>query len=171
MPRKIIVGLGNPGREFAGTYHNVGMLALQKMAGGLAFKPHKKRFAFAIKDAAVLVLPLTFMNESGIAVREATKKFGVAPEHLIVIHDESDLPVGKYKISDGRNSAGHKGVQSIMNALHAKNFTRIRIGIRPIRETTRKKASEFVLKKITPKDRRILDGVFEAIKGDLPQLL
>lgn len=188
---KIIVGLGNPGREFENTYHNVGVQALRILAAPLAFKHYKKLFLFAAADSAthstadnttnstadnaadnrVFVLPLTFMNESGAAVREALKKFGVEPgvepENLTVIHDDSDLPLGAYKISMDKNSAGHHGVQSVIDALRTKNFTRVRIGIRPAKERRRKKASTFVLKTISAKDKGVLEGVFKKIGGEL----
>lgn len=167
--RTIVVGLGNPGEEFAKTYHNVGALALQTIADGLTFKTHRSLFSFATAGRAAFIFPLTFMNESGLAVREAMKKFGAKPEDLIVIHDESDLPVGKYKISVHRNAAGHKGVQSIMDALHAKEFTRVRIGIRPADEKRREKAEVFVLKNITPKDRRVFENIFSEIARRLAE--
>ena len=97
--------------------------------------------------------------------------FGAKPEDLIVIHDESDLPLGTYKISYGKNSAGHKGVQSVMDALGTKDFTRIRIGIRPGKELRRSKAAAFVLKHISARDKKTLDGVFQEIADILPTLL
>jgi peptidyl-tRNA hydrolase, PTH1 family len=176
----IIVGLGNPGAEFEATYHNVGKLALEafvrlaneKAAAVGEFKTHKKLFAFAVaKDAAAgyaaFVVPLVFMNESGAAVREAMKKCKAQPAALVVIHDDSDLPIGSYRISVGSGAAGHKGVQSVIDALHTADFTRIRIGIRPAREKTRKKASAFVLKKITQKDCAVLNTVFQKIAEEL----
>ncbi len=168
--RTIIVGLGNPGEEYATTYHNVGALALRTIAGAAEFKTHKALFLFATTGEAVFILPLTFMNESGVAVREAMKKLDAKPNDLIVIHDESDLSVGTYKISVGKNSAGHRGVQSIMDALHAKDFTRVRIGIRPANERRREKAGVFVLKNITAKDRKVFEKIFNEIAAQLPGL-
>lgn len=170
----IIVGLGNPGAAFASTYHNVGKAALQKIAerleqegNAIAFKKYKGFFEYASASGTALVTPLTFMNESGAAVKEALKKFGAKPASLIILHDESDLPIGKYKWSAGRGAAGHKGVRSIMEALRTNDLTRIRIGIRAANETKRKKASEFVLKKITAKDQKTLDEVFGKIADEL----
>ena len=169
--RKIIVGLGNPGKEFELTYHNAGQAALLAIVDGTELKEQKGLFASAATPDAVFVIPLTFMNESGAAVRKALKRFGGKAQDLIVIHDESDLALGKFKISVGRNAAGHKGVQSIMDALHAKDFTRIRIGIRPAeKEGERKKASAFVLKHITSKDQKILNEVFSRIAQELSSL-
>lgn len=174
MFAKIIVGLGNPLPEYEATYHNVGMLAIEYLANGLqkngvplAFKSHKSLFKYALTDDVALVLPLTFMNESGRAVREAMKKFGGAAKNLIVIHDESDMAIGTYKISSGRNAAGHKGAQSIMDALKSKEFLRVRIGIRQANERKRKKASEFVLKAIRPKDLDVLRKIFEKIAREI----
>lgn len=162
----MIVGLGNPGAEFKETYHNAGALALKAIATG-TFEPHKKLFEYALGDGLVFVQPLIFMNESGRAVREAMKKFKAAPKDLVVLHDDSDLPLGAYQISWSKGAAGHKGVQSIMDALHTKSFTRVRIGIRRVKEVRRKKAEEFVLKKISRKDKKTLEATFQNIAGEM----
>jgi PTH1 family peptidyl-tRNA hydrolase len=169
---KIIVGLGNPGAEFEETYHNAGVLALGKIAATLGiasedWKVHKKLFSYAKAANLVLVRPLTFMNESGIATKEALKKFGGQADKLIVLHDESDLLIGSFKISEGKNAAGHRGVQSIIDQIGTNEFERIRIGIRPEKEAKRKKASDFVLAKITTADRKKLEKVFEEIAQTL----
>lgn len=161
---KVIVGLGNPGADYENTYHNAGALAVRTLADGLAWKTHKKLFSYAMGGGTAFVIPLVFMNEAGRAVKEAAKKFGARPEDLTVMHDESDLPVGAYKISFGRGAAGHKGVQSVMDALRSGSFERVRIGIRNPRERKRKKAEEFVLRTITARDRKALEEVFAALQ-------
>lgn len=104
------------------------------------------------------------MNESGSFVAKILKKKGIKPENLFVIHDDSDIETGKYKVSFGRGSAGHNGVESIIKALKTKNFWRLRIGIRPpIRANQWLKASDFVLKKIGKKDIEILEDIFRKI--------
>jgi aminoacyl-tRNA hydrolase len=170
--KTIVVGLGNPGAEYDNTYHNAGWLAIDAWMVAAAkatgdgepptLKNYKKLFDFAEVGDMVFVKPLTYMNESGKAVREALKKFGTKPENLMVVHDDSDIVIGNYKISFARNSAGHKGVQSIIDALKTKSFTRVRIGIRPANETKRKKAGEFALKQITAKDKATLATVIAA---------
>lgn len=171
--KKVIVGLGNPGEEYANTYHNAGARALRAIAERLAnpdaltFKTHKHLFEYAAVNGTALVLPLTFMNESGAAVKEAMKKFDAQPEDLIVLQDESDLPIGTYKISKERGAAGHKGIQSIMDALGSDVFMRVRIGIRPNNEQRRKKAEEFVLAEIKPSDTAALDKVSEEITREI----
>ncbi len=170
---KLITGLGNPGKEFENTYHNAGAMALSFFAKKRSdqeappkFK-RKKLFEYAEENGVVLIKPLVFMNDSGRAIRTAAREFGVKPEAIAVIHDESDLPLGDFKISFGKNAGGHRGVQSIIDALQTKNFTRFRIGIRPKIEAQRKKAGMFVLKKITKKDEGTLRDVFEKINAEI----
>ena len=175
--KKIVVGLGNPGSEYEATYHNAGMLALRALAAALEgngeeiiFKPHRDLFLYARGEngGLALVIPLLYMNESGNAAKEALKKFGASPRDMIVMHDDSDLKVGSYKIAAGRGAAGHHGVESIIRTIGSGEFTRVRIGIRPPAEKTRKKAGEFVLKKISAKDRRMFEKeVFPHIAAEL----
>lgn len=163
-PKKLIVGLGNPDEQYENTYHNVGQQALGWIAEAPSWEKHRDIFAYFGAKDIIFVRPLTYMNESGKAVREAMKKFGAKPANLVLIQDDSDILMGGYKVSFARNSAGHKGVQSVIDALKTNEFTRIRIGIRPVRERQRQKAGEFALKQISSKDRKTLEGVYAAIK-------
>ncbi len=168
---RLIVGLGNPGKEHKKTYHNAGFLfidfLLENQNYNSKFK-NGKYFNYLKIDENILIKPKTFMNESGKAVKEAIKHFKAKPEELLIVHDDSDIELDKYKISFGRGSAGHRGVQSIIDALNTKNFWRLRIGIGKKkgdkRQTTIKKAGEFVLKKISKEDLKILEKVFKEIK-------
>ena len=132
MKQVVILGLGNPEKEYENTRHNAGRMAVEYFARKNdmpEFKLDKKSNSLISKSGKVLVaLPETFMNKSGIA---AAKLFKPRKENkdLIIIHDDLDLPLGKIKISYGKNSGGHKGVESIMRALKTKNFVRIRIGV------------------------------------------
>ena len=184
-----IIGLGNPGSQYTLTYHNVGWLALDYLiktaAETMTFvqKGKQKNFEFFkfINDHnLIFIKPLTFMNESGKAVLAAMKYFKIKPEEILVIHDDSDIELDKLKLSFGRGAAGHKGVQSIIDELKTsakggsvsggKNFSRLRIGIRPKASSVRRQASkrkeagEMVLKKISPSDKLILDGLFNELK-------
>jgi len=165
----LVAGLGNPGAEYENTYHNAGAQALRAIAASLEndgethWSVHKKLFSYARISRWILVQPLTFMNVSGIAVREAAKKFNIPASHIILIHDDSDLSLGTWKISRGRGAAGHHGVESTVTALGTNDFTRIRIGIRPVGERVRKKAEDFVLKPITKRSAAILEETFTAI--------
>ncbi len=173
MRVRLIIGLGNPGADYENTYHNAGMMALtaiaETLSGGeeLHWKNHKKLFASAENGHWVFIRPLTFMNESGGAVREAARKFAIPSEHIILLHDDSDLPLGAWKIARGRGAAGHHGVESVITSLGANDFTRIRIGIRPRDERVRKKAGTFVLRKVT----KIDGAIFKKIFGEISQAL
>lgn len=154
---KLIIGLGNPGKEYEHTYHNVGHLAIEWLS--------KKRKTKNVK----LLKTDVYMNLSGSFVVKALKKNGVTPEELLVIHDDSDFAVGNMKICLDRGAAGHKGVQDIMNALKTNEFWRARIGIRPSNEKVHQRAEKFVLKKIGAKDKKVLEEVFEKIEAALSQ--
>jgi PTH1 family peptidyl-tRNA hydrolase len=166
MDVHLIVGLGNPGAEYENTYHNAGALALAAIAtalsdnDNLSWEVHKKLFSYLRTSHWIFVRPLTFMNESGAAVREAVRKFNVSPENIILLHDDSDLSIGTWKISRKRGAAGHHGAESVTTALGTDNITRIRIGIRPKDERVRKKAGEFVLRKITKANSAIFKKTF-----------
>lgn len=154
---RLIIGLGNPGEKYRLTYHNVGFLFIDY----LKQKDEDKNF--------ILLKSKVFMNKSGQAVLKAMRYFQVKPEEILVVHDDSDIELGKSKLSLGRGSAGHKGVQSIIDELKTKNFWRLRIGIGkaglPAEVRLRRtKAGEIVLKKITPADKLILEEVFNELK-------
>jgi len=177
-PFKLIFGLGNPGKEYEHTYHNAGALAVASFAGkeGVVFvRPKGKHFAFAKAGGLIFALPAVFMNESGIAATEALRFFKLKPKDLCVVHDDSDIELGNYKVSFGRGSAGHHGVDSIAKTLGAAEFTRVRIGIRPntppspspLKRERRKKAGEFVLARISPAHKKELYRVFEGIMDNV----
>ncbi len=164
----LIVGIGNPEDDYGKTYHNAGILAVnylsQKGRSGTrnatwesAWNKHF-RFLRGQEGAAIFVIPTGFMNESGRGIKEALEYFNTAPDNLLVIHDDSDLPLGEFKISSGQGSAGHKGIASIIEALGTKAFARARIGIRSAEHPDQKrmKAEEFVLKKISARDEKLI---------------
>lgn len=152
MNVKLVIGLGNPDKKYKNTYHNIGFLALDYLAENPQFFDSK----FMKSDV--------YMNISGDFVKKAVKKYKIRPEELMVVHDDSDIELGKYKISFARNSAGHHGVDSIINSLGTKNFWRLRIGIGKIRKSAKKKAANLVLKKIARSDWEILKKTFSEIK-------
>lgn len=167
---KLIVGLGNPGKKFEKMRHNLGRIIVsswRKVIGFPDFKFEKKFNALTSKgvfnrEKVILALPETFMNLSGKAVKLIIENYGLRISNLFVVHDEIDLPLGKIRISKGRGSAGHKGVQSIIDELGTKNFVRFRIGIKP--KSCKLKAeslSNFVLQKFTKKEEKILKEVIE----------
>ena len=162
----LVVGLGNPGEDYARTYHNTGVLALHELARGVSFSPIAgKRFAYAKHKGYIFIQPLTLMNTSGTAVKNALRYFKIKPEVMLVAHDDSDIESGKWRLDFGRGSAGHRGVASIIETLGTKNFWRFRIGIRGKkwgRSLKRRKAGTFVLQPISPEDRK---SIYLAIEG------
>jgi len=172
MDHTLIIGLGNPDPTLEGTYHNVGALAVQWLAeqpmdgaSPLKFRVHKNSFAYAKDGNRIFIRPLVFMNESGRAVHDAMRVFDARANNITIIHDDSDIPVGDFKRATSGRSAGHKGIQSIIDHLHTEAFARIRIGIREKDEAHRKKAGDFVLSSITEKDKKIFDEVFQKISA------
>jgi PTH1 family peptidyl-tRNA hydrolase len=167
----LIVGLGNPGNEYEGTYHNVGWSMVDVLAAGTSFRgPRGKRFSFVrLLGGIPVVKPRTFMNESGSAAKEALTFFSLrTSSHLLVIHDDSDLPLGTWKLQFGRGAAGHKGVASIIATLGTKDFWRIRVGIRPPeRSGARQKAGAFVLARPSGKKAALLTAAYAAIAAAL----
>lgn len=167
---KLVAGLGNPSKEFENTYHNAGVMALAYLVRRneekdlLKFRKYKGLFEYEKVNGVVFMKPLVFMNESGAALRAAAREFGIPAKNIAIIHDDSDIPIGDFKISFGKNAGGHRGVQSVIDAIRTNAFTRIRVGIRPKTETQRKKAGAFVLKSITKKDKETLHDVFEKIE-------
>ena len=154
---KLVIGLGNPGKEYHDTYHNVGHLfvdSLEKISD-LKFPADAKALA-----GKQVLKSNVFMNNSGLFVKKELKSRKLKPENLLIVHDDSDIEFGKVKLSVGRGSAGHKGVQNIIDQIKTKNFWRLRIGIRPI-EKTRNKAGDFVLKKISPTNKKTLQNIFK----------
>ncbi len=152
---KIIVGLGNPGDNYRRNRHNAGWIFLDALTNGEQWKENKKFSALICETSnAILVKPLTFMNESGISVRKIMDFYGLLPkrlglfgkkdadlsEVLTVIQDELDVDFGKVKISTDSGSAGHRGIESIISHLQTKKFKRLRLGIK----------NEFLKTKIPP---------------------
>ena len=151
----VVIGLGNPGEEYQDTRHNAGRniaRAFAKKNGASAFVYNKKAAALVsegkLKKAMVsIILPETFMNKSGKTV-EALK---IKPGRLLLIHDDSDLELGKMKFSFSKSSAGHKGVESVMRALKTKDFWRLRVGIQ---KKKRVNAENLVLMKFAPQEKK-----------------
>ena len=136
---KLIVGLGNPGRGYASSLHNLGFMCVNYFARSHRIWFDKKQAQARIGSGevagnkVVVARPHTFMNQSGLAVSRLVKKFKVSLDDLVVIHDDLDLSLGKIRIRPGGSSGGHKGIESIITELGSQDFPRIRVGIgRPI---------------------------------------
>jgi len=150
----LIVGLGNPGKKFEKTRHNVGFRVVNEFAKKNNFPDFKisKKFNALISEGefnnekVILAKSQTFMNLSGKAVKKLVSSFRFQVSGLWVVHDDIDLPLGKIRIVKNRGSAGHKGVESIIRAINSKNFVRFRIGILP-KTGKPKNLEKFVLQK------------------------
>jgi PTH1 family peptidyl-tRNA hydrolase len=163
----LVVGLGNPGAEYADTRHNLGFRAVDELAARLGAKTFKDKHQSLLAetklgDAKLLLLkPQTFMNNSGLAVQSAAAWHKVLPAKLIVIYDDVDLEVGQIRVRNKGSAGGHHGMESIISSLGENEFARIRIGIgrpSPIGDV-----SDYVLQKIPPAEREALQlAVFAA---------
>jgi PTH1 family peptidyl-tRNA hydrolase len=160
----LVVGLGNPGTRYAGTRHNAGSRALERLASRIGVKLRSSRALARTGDVhlegqrLVLACPTTYMNESGRAVAALVRQKGIEPGRLIVVHDEIDLPAGALRVKFGGGTAGHHGVDSVVAALGTKDFYRIRIGVgRPMNPLH--DPSKFVLEPISKVDAPVLVDV------------
>jgi peptidyl-tRNA hydrolase, PTH1 family len=151
----LVAGLGNPGREYADTRHNVGFMVCDELArhhgGSFRSKFSGELAEVRVEDSRVALLkPQTYMNESGRAVRAAARFFKVDPGALLVVHDEVDLEPGRLQARRGGGLAGHNGLRSIAQELGAQDFLRLRVGVgRPERGDPRPVA-DFVLARFSP---------------------
>lgn len=131
---RLLVGLGNPGSRYAGNRHNIGFMAIEAIARRHGFPPWRKRFHGQATEGplagerVMLLMPETYMNESGRAVQEAAQFYKVPVGDVVVLHDELDLPPGKVRVKTGGGAAGHNGLRSI-GAHLGNEFRRVRIGI------------------------------------------
>lgn len=155
---KLIVGLGNPGKKYEKTRHNVGFMVLDRLREALSqyeVTPWElsKKFNAEIAGCAVrgekvlLMKPMTYMNASGEAVQLVGHFYKVVPRDIIVVHDEKDLMLGNLKVQTDRGHAGHNGVRSIIDHIGTQEFTRIRVGIGSDSEKKMADVPEFVLSK------------------------
>jgi peptidyl-tRNA hydrolase, PTH1 family len=145
----LVVGLGNPGDEYASTRHNAGFMLVGRLAAawGLTLRGRTFKAKTAVarqgEDGILLALPQTFMNRSGVAVREIMAGREVPPERLVVVYDDLDIPLGEIRVRKQGSPGTHKGLISVVNEIKTKVFPRIRIGIGPLPEG--RDAADYVL--------------------------
>ncbi|OIO46044.1 MAG: aminoacyl-tRNA hydrolase [Parcubacteria group bacterium CG1_02_37_51] len=170
---KLLIGLGNPGKQYDQTRHNIGFMVLDNLAGKNKWHTSKKANALylwqEIADQEVeLFKPQTFMNASGLAVALAMKKHNLEPKDIIVIHDDKDLLLGDIRTQTDRSAAGHNGIKSIIEHLGTQDFTRIRIGIASDNPRKMSDTSKFVLNRFgmfeKMKVKKAIDQAIEEIK-------
>lgn len=160
----LVVGLGNPGPEYRHTRHNVGFMVVEKLAARWRLRwdrprNQSRRAVGRVGERHIEVMePLTYMNLSGAPVARAVACYGLSPRDLLVVHDDVDLPFGRLRLRPSGSAAGHRGVQSVIDALGTKEFPRLRVGIgRPDDEGVR----DFVLSTFAPDEQIRLESVLE----------
>jgi PTH1 family peptidyl-tRNA hydrolase len=161
----LVVGLGNPGPGYAGNRHNVGQMVLAELADRVSapFKSHRTDSLVAEGRTGaqgprlILAKPASFMNLSGGPVAALMRFYKIEPDHLIVIHDELDIPFDTLRLKAGGGHGGHNGVRDIIAAIDTGEFTRVRVGVG--RPPGRQSAADYVLKDFTGEERKVLPNL------------
>ena len=157
----LVVGLGNPGKEYQDTRHNLGFKVIDELATRADLPTFKVKHRSLIADRTlsehkvILCQPQTFMNLSGEAVKEIVSWHKLSPEHIIVAYDDVDLEVGQLRVREGGSSGGHHGIESIIQHLGTPNFIRVRLGIS--RPSNFADVSEHVLQRIPGSEKQVLE--------------
>jgi len=165
---RLVVGLGNPGREYAGHRHNVGFMVVDRLAGAVGIPLGQSKFQgrFGQGDVGrlrvLLLAPETFMNASGESVSAAARFFKVAPEDLLVLHDELDLPFGRLQLKRGGGTGGHNGLESLVEQLGTTDFARLRFGIgKPSGPNAKERVVGHVLHDFSSEEKAALEPLLE----------
>jgi PTH1 family peptidyl-tRNA hydrolase len=161
----LVVGLGNPGEEYAKTRHNVGAEVVEVLARRHGGKLRKQKERSLTDEVDVggrrmaLAIPLTYMNLSGEAVAPLVRRYGVEPAQLVVVQDEMDFELGRLQVKNGGGLAGHNGLKSIVAHLHTQDFVRVRIGIG--KPPGSRQGADHVLRRFSKAERKEIDVVLE----------
>jgi PTH1 family peptidyl-tRNA hydrolase len=180
---KIIVGLRNPGEKYRNTRHNLGEQVIEKLFAETDFRNWEKPSQWYTsangkigEQDVTLVLPLTYMNESGKAVKAALENYSLDHSHLWVVHDDLDLPLGEIRLSKSASSAGHNGVQSIIEEIGTKEFFRFRLGIKTDRYQEIKKhrldyAESYVLENFSSIEKLLVEEMVSKASSEIIRAL
>ncbi len=179
---KLIVGIGNPGKKYERTRHNVGFMVLDALHNALKENSINdwelsKKFNAQIAgcvikgNKVVLAKPMTFMNRSGESVQLTAHYYQLSAHDIIVVHDDKDIVLGKVKIQNDKNDAGHNGVKSIIDHIGTKNIIRVRIGVASENEKNMKDTAKFVLNKFGILERKKIGGVIDKTVREIISLL
>jgi PTH1 family peptidyl-tRNA hydrolase len=170
-----VIGLGNPGRRYAGTRHNAGFIFVKSLARRWDIRLRKTKFGAKIaevkraEDKLVLAQPQTYMNNSGLAVEQIVKGYGIGPEDVIVVYDDLDIPLGQIRVRKEGSAGSHKGIRSVTAELGTSAFPRIRIGIGPLAD--REDATNFVLSPFTREETPLLEKSLANAREALEMIL
>ncbi len=179
---KLIIGLGNPGKDYKNTRHNLGFLVVDSLLEKLQIQIDKKKFngEFEIlkhnDEKIIIAKPLTFMNLSGNFVRKISDYFKIEPKDILIIHDDKNIEVGKFKIAHKGSSGGQNGIKDIINKIGTENFNRIRVGIGFVHKN--EDTEKYVLSNFNAKQIKIInnvipivvDATIDFIKTDISQV-
>ena len=171
---KAFIGLGNPGKKYSPTRHNLGSAVILNLFQDPRLTPrnHLKLSASIAKHkspSAIMAIPTVYMNNSGISVQKILNYFKITPDNLYIIHDDLDLGVGDYKIQFDRGPAGHKGIASVINHLGTQAFHRIRIGIGHPQDNI--PSETYVLQPFTPAEKKTISATIDKITPEIKKLL
>ena len=170
-----VVGLGNPGRRYSGTRHNVGFTFVRRVAKSWETKLRKRRFSSKIAEVEkeneriMLVLPQTYMNNSGVAVKQIMEGRNIQPEQLLVVYDDLDIPLGEIRVRKRGSSGTHKGMRSIVQEIETTQFPRMRIGIGPL--PAGEDAVEYVLSCFDETEGVLLEESLKSAREALEMIL
>ncbi|HEX6302213.1 MAG TPA: aminoacyl-tRNA hydrolase [Acidimicrobiia bacterium] len=164
---RVVVGLRNPGADYEGTRHNVGSEVVTRLLERLGESPGRAPSRISGltaqtgigDDRTLFLLPLTFMNESGRVVRSVLDYYKVAPEDLLVVHDDIDLPFGRLRLQVGRGSGGHNGIRSVESTLGTQDFSRLKLGVG--RPPGSQDPADYVLRRFSRSERPDVDVMVE----------
>ena len=172
MKKILVTGLGNPGRKYKETRHNVGFWVVDRLAeqASLAFKEEGVPPKYQLADTHLwgqkvfLLKPMEYMNRSGGPVKRVASYYGIVPEDILVVHDDLDVSLGRLKFVRSGGHGGHNGIRSIIEGLGTRNFPRLKIGIgRPPQNVP---ADRYVLSRFSPQERNVVEEVVElSVKG------
>ena len=165
MSRHLIVGLGNPGRQYADNRHNVGFRCIERLASqhGLSFSRRQRQASVALglilKRAVILAKPRTYMNKSGRPVSSLARYYRVPLDRVLVVYDDLDLPLGTTRLRPSGGSGGHRGMRSVINQLGSQAFPRLRIGIG--RPPGRMDPADYVLQDFSNEEAILLERTLD----------
>jgi PTH1 family peptidyl-tRNA hydrolase len=171
----VVVGLGNPGRRYTGTRHNVGFLLVRRLARRWGVKFRKRKYGAKVAETMrnnerlVLALPQTYMNLSGAAVKQIVAGYRIAPQHLVVVYDDLDIPIGQIRVRKEGRPGSHKGMSSIVAEIGTSAFPRLRVGIGPHPEAD--DVSEFVLSPFSREELSLLEDALGRAEDALEMVI
>lgn len=178
-PLRIIIGLGNPGRDYAKTRHNAGFWFAERLAGSLRIDfRNEPKFHSTVASARIatgdyrIAMPQTFMNRSGMAVSALARFYRIAPAEILVVHDELDMKPGSIKLKHGGGTAGHNGLKDIAAEMGTGDFWRLRIGIGHPRDgaLTEQEVADYVLHPPRPEEKPLIDDAIARALAVWPRL-